>query len=205
MAEPRPFKIVFLGDTGVGKSSLFYRLVFNKFNQDYRPTTGTDFLSKSFYVRDTVCNVQLWDTSGQAKYWCLTEMFWRTADAAILVYDVCNEMLGNQLDIQADEQLQKQKQVKYETAQQWCKDNKVKLFYEVSAKESTNLKESIVKLLETLLLDQSNIDENSQDNETIESPLLQSSRNINQLTPMPMSPPSKSSPTCQDTVINQNV
>ena len=83
---PRDVKLVLLGDSGVGKSSLIYRFIHN----DYRPfsesTIGASFMSK---VINEV-HFKVWDTAGQEKYRSLSSMYFRGASAAILVFDVTN-------------------------------------------------------------------------------------------------------------------
>ena len=80
-------KIVLLGDTGVGKSSLAQRYVTNNFKQ-CESTIGASFLSKTVVVRNVPVKMQIWDTAGQEKYHSLAGMYYRGAAAAILVYDV---------------------------------------------------------------------------------------------------------------------
>ncbi|EGC36764.1 hypothetical protein DICPUDRAFT_46949, partial [Dictyostelium purpureum] len=91
MTETKQLKLILVGNMSVGKTSILHRLVFNKFSEEYRSTLGTDFLSKTIYQNEIITHIQLWDTAGQEKFWCLTEVFWRTSDAVILVFDITNE------------------------------------------------------------------------------------------------------------------
>ena len=83
---PRDVKLVLLGDSGVGKSSLVYRFVHNDFRPFSESTIGASFLSK--IVNDV--HFKVWDTAGQEKYRSLSSMYFRGAAAAILVFDVTN-------------------------------------------------------------------------------------------------------------------
>jgi Ras-related protein Rab-7A len=58
-------KVILLGNSGVGKSSLLKRYVENKFTFSYRATVGSDFMSKEIIIDDYIIKLQLWDTAGQ--------------------------------------------------------------------------------------------------------------------------------------------
>eukprot|EP01132_Coremiostelium_polycephalum_P003949 gene3949-4932_t len=163
-------------------------------------------INSVYYEQSSHCksmrDSSLWDTAGQEKFWCLTEVFWRSADAVVLVYDVSNEksfknldfwykqfkskslegseknlpvmVLGNKVDCN--------KVVKDVEVEQWCKEHNISLFFEVSAKQSKLIKESIIKLIEVILeqekdSENSHYDEVSSDvGQTSESHLLKSKR-----------------------------
>ena len=59
------YKLVFLGDQSVGKTSIITRFMYDKFDSTYQATIGIDFLSKTMYLDDRVVRLQLWDTAGQ--------------------------------------------------------------------------------------------------------------------------------------------
>jgi Ras-related protein Rab-6A len=59
------FKLVFLGDQGVGKTSIITMFMFGTFEANYKATIGIDFLSKTMYLEDRTLRLQLWDTAGQ--------------------------------------------------------------------------------------------------------------------------------------------
>ncbi|XP_063725102.1 ras-related protein Rab-44-like isoform X2 [Symsagittifera roscoffensis] len=82
------FKVVFLGDTCVGKTSFIQRFHCDQFQDRLPSTVGIDFLLKSVMVRNTPCTLQLWDTCGQEKFRALTRNYFRKADGVILMYDV---------------------------------------------------------------------------------------------------------------------
>ncbi|KAL7533322.1 hypothetical protein ACHAXR_007909 [Thalassiosira sp. AJA248-18] len=93
-AKKHMLKLVILGDSGVGKTSLMNRYHSNKFTGQYKATIGADFLSKHVSITDpqtgTIRNVtlQIWDTAGQERFQSLGVAFYRGADAVALVYDV---------------------------------------------------------------------------------------------------------------------
>ncbi len=59
------YKIVFLGDQGVGKTSIITRFMYDSFDKNYQATIGIDFLSKTMYLEDRTVRLQLWDTAGE--------------------------------------------------------------------------------------------------------------------------------------------
>lgn len=83
-------KVIILGDSGVGKTSLMHRYVNDKYSQQYKATIGADFLTKEIAVDDKVATMQVWDTAGQERFQSLGVAFYRGADCCVLVYDVTN-------------------------------------------------------------------------------------------------------------------
>lgn len=83
-------KVVLLGDSGVGKSSLLERFVSDSFNQESGPTLGASFLSKEITVDSHTIKFNIWDTAGQERYHALAKMYYRDASAAVLVFDLTN-------------------------------------------------------------------------------------------------------------------
>ncbi|CAI2343470.1 unnamed protein product [Caenorhabditis sp. 36 PRJEB53466] len=84
-------KVVVLGDSGVGKTSIIYR---HRYGAHYRPvnaTIGASFVSFDLGAdRDDIVRLQVWDTAGQERFRCMVPMYMRNADAALVVYDVTN-------------------------------------------------------------------------------------------------------------------
>ena len=81
-------KIIILGNSGVGKTSLMERYVSARFQQQYKATIGADFSTKDVQVGDDLVTLQIWDTAGQERFQSLGVAFYRGADACVLVYDV---------------------------------------------------------------------------------------------------------------------
>jgi Ras-related protein Rab-7A len=89
----KTLKIVILGDSGVGKTSIMNCYSTGKFTGQYKATIGADFLSKDAIVTDSLgqrhyVTLQIWDTAGQERFQSLGMAFYRGADGAILVYDI---------------------------------------------------------------------------------------------------------------------
>ncbi|XP_043830290.1 ras-related protein Rab-41 [Dromiciops gliroides] len=89
-AESRKFKLVFLGEQSVGKTSLITRFVYDSFDNTYQATIGIDFLSKTMYLEDRSVRLQLWDTAGQERFRSLIPSYIRDSTVAVIVYDVTN-------------------------------------------------------------------------------------------------------------------
>ncbi|MCO5593721.1 hypothetical protein L7F22_047738 [Adiantum nelumboides] len=81
-------KVIILGDSGVGKTSLMNQYVNKKFSNQYKATIGADFLTKEVQVEDRLVTMQIWDTAGQERFQSLGVAFYRGADCCVLVYDV---------------------------------------------------------------------------------------------------------------------
>ncbi|KAG5507626.1 hypothetical protein JKF63_06575 [Porcisia hertigi] len=130
-------KIIILGDSGVGKTSLMHQYVNHMFDNRYKATIGADFLSKDIEVNGRVVTLQIWDTAGQERFQSLGSAFYRGADACILVFDVTQQdsfahvgswleefsiqagrrdsvLVGNKTD------LEDRRQVSNKTVQAWC-------------------------------------------------------------------------------------
>ncbi|KAK4757315.1 hypothetical protein SAY87_018616 [Trapa incisa] len=82
------FKLVLIGDSGVGKSNLLSRFTRNEFNLESKSTIGVEFATKSLNVDGKVIKAQIWDTAGQERYRAITSAYYRGAVGALLVYDV---------------------------------------------------------------------------------------------------------------------
>src|SRR5947207_15195475 len=84
----RKFKLVFLGEQSVGKTSLITRFMYDNFDAQYAATIGIDFLSKTMYLDDRTVRLQLWATAGQARFRSLIPSYIRDSSVAVVVYDV---------------------------------------------------------------------------------------------------------------------
>ncbi|EGG01451.1 uncharacterized protein MELLADRAFT_50103 [Melampsora larici-populina 98AG31] len=117
-------KVIILGDSGVGKTSLMNQYVNKRFSTQYKATIGADFLTKEVYIEsepstsqqvtsqpqhqpnpnsDRVVTMQLWDTAGQERFQSLGVAFYRGADCCVLVYDVNSSKSFETLDSWRDE------------------------------------------------------------------------------------------------------
>merc|ERR1712137_20550 len=84
------FKLVLLGESAVGKSSLVLRFVKGQFLDFQESTIGAAFLTQTVCLNDTTVKFEIWDTAGQERYHSLAPMYYRGAQAAIVVYDITN-------------------------------------------------------------------------------------------------------------------
>uniref|UniRef100_A0A7S1TTW6 Uncharacterized protein n=2 Tax=Phaeomonas parva TaxID=124430 RepID=A0A7S1TTW6_9STRA len=89
MSLKRKYKLVAVGSSGSGKSSILLRYARNEFEQDLMPTVGAAFFSKRVATADgAMRNFELWDTAGQERYRALAALYYREACAALVVYDI---------------------------------------------------------------------------------------------------------------------
>ena len=151
------FKIIIVGDSGVGKSSMLKRAVQDKFDASYQATIGFEFLLMHFKVNDLKLKLQIWDTCGQEMYRSLVQGFYRNTSLALIVYDVNQKKTYDALDIWlkdirqhteqelpifiAGNKSDLEKVVPSEEARIFAVSNRTKYFTECSAKNGYNVKE----------------------------------------------------------------
>eukprot|EP00301_Raphidiophrys_heterophryoidea_P019660 c4547_g1_i1.p1 GENE.c4547_g1_i1~~c4547_g1_i1.p1 ORF type:complete len:228 (-),score=67.09 c4547_g1_i1:30-677(-) len=82
------FKIVLIGDSGVGKSNLLSRFTRNEFTLESKSTIGVEFATRSIQTDGKTIKAQIWDTAGQERYRAITSAYYRGAVGALLVYDI---------------------------------------------------------------------------------------------------------------------
>ncbi|PIO77253.1 Ras family protein [Teladorsagia circumcincta] len=154
-------KVIILGDSGVGKTSLMNQYVNRRFSNQYKATIGADFLTRDVQIDDRTVTLQIWDTAGQERFQSLGVAFYRGADCCVLAFDVTSAssfksldswrdefliqacprdpenfpfvLLGNKVDLEA------QRAVSSKRAQSWCQSKNNIPYYEVSAKEAVNV------------------------------------------------------------------
>jgi len=161
------YKLVFLGEQAVGKTSIITRFMYDTFDTTYQATIGIDFLSKTMYLDDRTVRLQLWDTAGQERFRSLIPSYIRDSSVAVVVYDITNKssfqncdkwiedvraergnevvvmLVGNKTD------LNDKRQVTTEEGEAKAKKLNV-LFIETSAKSNHNIKQMFRKLAESL-------------------------------------------------------
>ncbi|XP_003796478.1 EF-hand calcium-binding domain-containing protein 4B isoform X2 [Otolemur garnettii] len=159
----RLFKIVFVGNSAVGKTSFLRRFCEDRFSPGMVATVGIDYQVKTVNVDDSQVALQLWDTAGQERYRCITQQFFRKVDGVIVMYDLTAKqsflsvrqwlssveeavgdqvpvlLLGNKLDNE------KEREVPRGLGEQLAKENNL-IFYECSAYSGHNTKESLLHL-----------------------------------------------------------
>lgn len=159
--QRRPvLKIILLGDSGVGKTSLMRQFVSGKFENRYKATIGADFFSVDDTIDGIPVKLQVWDTAGAERFASLGSAFYRGADACMLVYDITSSESYSHMSVWASEftlqagrkemvlvgnkcDLEDKRQVFQRMVSQWCKDNPSQTspsepmpFFETSAKEN---------------------------------------------------------------------
>lgn len=85
------FKLVLIGDSGVGKSCLLLRFADDSFTESYISTIGVDFRFRTVKVGEKYVKLQIWDTAGQERFRTITSAYYRGADGIIMTYDVTNK------------------------------------------------------------------------------------------------------------------
>ena len=97
MSEPQEgalsCKVVLIGESGVGKTSIISRYISNTFKSQLMATSGANFVGKNLFMEDEnqLIKFEIWDTAGQEKYRSLTQIFYKDAAIAVLVYDITSE------------------------------------------------------------------------------------------------------------------
>lgn len=167
-ARAREVKVVLLGDTGVGKSSLVLRFITNEFKPYVESTIGASFMSKLVLDADgSPIKFQIWDTAGQEKYHSLAPMYYKGAAAAIVVYDITKHktyntlkdwiaelraqgpedivlaIAGNKSDLEDDRQVSREEAEEYATSIGAT-------FMETSAKTKSNVDEIFTNISKAL-------------------------------------------------------
>ena len=154
------FKIIVIGDPGVGKSCLTGRAVKDIFDEKYVITLGFEFLTYTINIEDKVIKLQIWDTCGQEQYKSLISNFYRNASLAMIVYSIDSRdsfihvntwlkdvklqshpdvkiiLIGNKSDLESN------RQVSTDEARKYKEENQLLYFSETSAKTGLNAKEA---------------------------------------------------------------
>jgi len=158
------FKVVLIGDSGVGKSNLLSRFTRNEFNLESKSTIGVEFATRSIKCDSKTIKAQIWDTAGQERYRAITSAYYRGAVGALLVYDISKsqsfedvERWLNELRDHADStivimlvgnksDLRHLRAVRTETAAAFAEKHGLS-FIETSALDSTNVELAFQKIL----------------------------------------------------------
>lgn len=98
------FKIIVIGDSGVGKTNLLTRYTTNTFNIDTKSTVGVEFGSKRIIVNNgTIINTQIWDTAGQERYRSITNAYYKGSKGGMIVFDITKRNSFDNVDRWVDE------------------------------------------------------------------------------------------------------
>ena len=82
------YKIIMVGDSGVGKTNILTRFTSNKFNIQSKPTIGVELGIKSIKIQNNVVKAQIWDTAGQERYRAIAESYYKGSRGAMIVFDI---------------------------------------------------------------------------------------------------------------------
>ena len=92
------FKIIIIGDTGVGKTNILHRYLTDTFKEDSKSTVGVEFFTKSFKVNQEDIKLEIWDTAGQERYKSITSSYYKGSRGALLVYDITKDKSFDNID-----------------------------------------------------------------------------------------------------------
>ena len=158
-------KIILTGDVAVGKTAMINSLLGSKFNDEYEPSIGVDFFSKTLKFKGKQIKLQIWDSAGQEKFRSLIPNYIRGSSLIFLVYDVTNKnsfnhlpdwikfinnientnivIIGNKIDLEDN------REVTFEEGKKFAEENNFEI-YEISAKEGTGLLEMMTSSVANL-------------------------------------------------------
>lgn len=168
------FRVVFVGDAAVGKSSFIMRLSRGIFMPQLTSTLGVDFQTKNICIDNKNVSLQLWDTAGQERFRCITQSYFRKADGVMLMYDCTNEqsflnvrqwmsdleevasrgipimLVSNKTDLRDVFKMQSKSVVERENGEKIAQEMKA-IFVETSAKDGSNINEAVGALTRSMI------------------------------------------------------
>ena len=180
------FKLILIGNSCVGKSSIIQRYIQKTFNDEYTCTIGVDFFMKTLDINDNLIKLQLWDTAGTEKFKSITTGYYRGANAAFVVFDLTSRisfdsvsewiqnyynysnpnseknvvLIGNKSD------LKENREISDEEINKFAINNNIK-YFETSAKNGNNIEECFYYIAEKLMKDMKEKGEDNNDNNNI--------------------------------------
>jgi len=165
------FKVIFVGDSGVGKSCLCTKAIKNTFDENFGSTIGFDFLAYILKVNNKIIKLQIWDTSGQEIYNGLINNFFPISSMAVITYSIDNKesfihaekwlndirketnsnirilLVGNKSDLENQRKVSKEEGLKFKD------DQNLDLFMETSAKTGYNAKDILDEAAKLLYME----------------------------------------------------
>ena len=166
--QDKLYKVMLIGDSGVGKTSIIFRFAENAFSTTFISTIGIDFKMKTLEVKGRRVKLQIWDTAGQERFHTITTSFYRGARGIILVYDITNTksfdniinwlrniekhahedvekmILGNKTDVEEKRMVRKGR------GEEMAEEHGLP-FFETSAKTDMNIAAAFVKMVEQIM------------------------------------------------------
>ena len=165
------FKLIVIGDSGVGKSCLTNKATKNIFEESYNATVGFEFFTFNIRMNGKVLKLQIWDTCGQELYRSLITNFYRNSSLAIMVYSITSKdsfdnidiwlkelrthsnpdakvfLIGNKIDLEAS------RKVDTVQGEQYAEENNINMFMETSAKTGINAQKVFIEAAKLLYND----------------------------------------------------
>ena len=148
------FKIIVIGDSGVGKTSITSQVIRKSFDEKHNSTIGFEFYTYDVKIEDKIIKLQIWDTCGQELYRSLISNFYKQTSLAILVYSIDSEeyfhslnnwvneikakanpdilfvLIGNKIDLEDEDK--ENRKISKEMGDEFCKDNNFSFFFFIS-------------------------------------------------------------------------
>ena len=162
------FKIIVIGDSGVGKSCLTMKATKNIFENYYSPTIGFEFYTFNIKIKEKIIRLQIWDTCGQEVYRSLINSFYRNSSLAILLYSITSiksfknlELWLNDLKVNSNpdikiflignkKDLEEKREVAIDKAKKFYEEHDIEIFMESSAKTGFNAQKIFIEAAKIL-------------------------------------------------------
>jgi len=162
------FKIIVIGDSGVGKSCLTMKATKNIFENFYSPTIGFEFYTFNIKIKEKIIRLQIWDTCGQEVYRSLINSFYRNSSLAILLYSITSiksfknlELWLNDLKVNSNpdikiflignkKDLEEKREVPIDKAKKFYEEHDIEIFMEASAKTGFNAQKIFIEAAKIL-------------------------------------------------------
>jgi small GTP-binding protein len=184
------FKILLVGDSGTGKSSLMKRYCDDIFSESYISTIGVDFKIKEYTKNNKTYKIQIWDTAGQERFRTITRTYFRGAQCCLIFFDITNSLSFQNISYWIEESIQNcqkvpllvlvgtkkdiinRREVPKEVIENFIKERKM-MYFEISSKDGENIDKLFDYVIETLA---NNPIKNNQ-NKTIKPKVITNNRN----------------------------
>ena len=165
------FKVIIIGDCGVGKSSISLKATKNQFLEQYKTTIGFEFFIFNIKINNLNINLQIWDTCGQETFKSLISNFYKNSSLAIIVYAIDNINSFNNINMWIKDlkqfsnpnikiilignknDLNDKRVIQFEKGKEFSKDYNFDLFFETSAKNGFNVKNVFIDAAKILYLE----------------------------------------------------
>ena len=167
-------KLLLVGDSNVGKTSLLLKYTDDNYPLEHIATVGIEYRIKMFDYKNFKIKIQIWDTAGQERFHSITNNFFRNSNGILFVYDITKHesfegvinwvkeaedigddyqkiLIGNKCDLDSE------REVKEEEVEKFSNEKNIR-YFETSAKNGTNLDEALSAIVELILKDKSDQD-----------------------------------------------